>query len=225
MAGGAERGSPGLGACPSSSGRGNAWLQPAFGDSQLLLVPRTFLSPGLMRDAYRGMLPWPQRPYKLTGDVNPPSQKPVVPGPRNWAAGSGDPRFAPSLAAGRERAHKSSAVLIPLRLWFFFLFPLPYISLWGSGVTLPVAGALPWLCCVSSAPWPARRAAGCRGTRLTRHSPNVSWRRRVCLRLLQWRLCLSQGRSQPVSLPCCSFWFSSDWRSRERSASLKYGIK
>lgn len=66
--------------------------------------------------------------------------------PWSRAAGSGDPRFAPSPAAGCECAHKSSAVLIPLRLWFFFLFPLPYTSLWGSGVTLPVAGALPWLC-------------------------------------------------------------------------------
>lgn len=75
-AGGAERGSPGTGACPSSSGRGNAWLQPAFGDRQLLLVPRTSLSPGLMRDAYGGMLPWPQRPYKLTGDVTPPPPPP-----------------------------------------------------------------------------------------------------------------------------------------------------
>lgn len=144
-AGGAERGSPGTGACPSSSGRGNAWLQPAFGDRQLLLVPRTSLSPGLMRDAYGGMLPWPQRPYKLTGDVTPPPPPPPK-SPWSWAAGSGDPRFAPSPAAGCECAHKSSAVLIPLRLWFFFLFPLPYTSLWGSGVTLPVAGALPWLC-------------------------------------------------------------------------------
>lgn len=77
----------------------------------------------------------------LSVNVKPTSQKPMALEPRNWGAGTGDPRFAPSPAAGCEQPHKSSAVLIPFRLWFFFLFPLSCVSPGGSGVASPAAGS------------------------------------------------------------------------------------
>ena len=82
---------------PSSSGGGVAWLQPAFVDRLVILVPATFLSPSLMRDAYGRVLPWLQRPHGLSADVHPPSQKLVAPGLHNGVQALGTPGLLPAL--------------------------------------------------------------------------------------------------------------------------------